>query len=85
MFKHFARCGVVTCEEAMPPTATLDEVLCIVATWDRPQLIRQFQEQKTRFPIDFTPDFYQTQPVERLRHIYVAMLVQHRRSVSMVA
>ena len=67
----------------MPPT-NIDELLCTVATWDREQLIRQFSKQESRFPLDFTPDFYQTQSVERLRHIFVAFLVQHRRQ-SMVA
>ncbi len=63
----------------MPPTATIDEVLTTVATWDRQTLIQQFQSQQTRFPIDFTPDFYQNQSVERLRHIYVAMFVQNQK------
>ncbi len=69
----------------MPPTATIDEVLTTVATWDRQMLIQQFQTQQTCFPIDFTPDFYQTQSVERLRHIYVAMFVQNRRNSSQMA
>ena len=68
----------------MPPT-NIDELLCTVATWDREQLIRQFTTHESRFPLDFTPDFYQTQSVERLRHIFVAVLVQNRRGTSMVA
>ena len=69
----------------MPPTASIEELLCTVATWDRDQLIHHFSAQQSRFPIDFTPDFYETQSVERLRHIFVAMFVQNRQSQSMSA
>ncbi len=68
----------------MPPT-NLDELLCTVATWDREQLIRQFTHHESRFPIDFTPDFYQTQSVERLRHIFVAVCIQNRQQQTKVA
>ena len=69
----------------MPPTASIEELLCTVATWDRDQLVTQFLTHESRFPIDFTPDFYQTQSVDRLRHIFVAMFVQNSRRTSMVA
>jgi len=69
----------------MPPTASIEELLCTVATWDREQLVTQFKSHGSRFPIDFTPDFYQNQPVDRLRHIFVAMFVQNRRPAYMVA
>jgi hypothetical protein len=31
------------------------------------------------FPIDFTDDFLQHTPVERLRHIFVALCLQNQR------
>jgi hypothetical protein len=73
---------VVIEETLMPPTSSIEELLCIVASWDRATLVDQFTRQPSRFPIDFTPEFYQTQPVDRLRHIYVAMCLQNQRSMS---
>ncbi len=69
----------------MPPTASMEELLCTVATWDRDQLIHHFTAQQSRFTVDFTPDFYQNTSVERLRHIFVALFVQNRREASMCA
>lgn len=64
----------------MPPTSSIDELLCVVACWDRAMLIQQFTAHNSRFPIDFTPEFYEQQPVDRLRHIFVAMCLQNQRS-----
>ena len=73
---------VVVEETLMPPTSSIDELLCVVASWDRDTLIDQFTRHPSRFPIDFTPDFYHSQPVARLRHIFVAMCLQNQRSMS---
>lgn len=64
----------------MPPTNSIDELLCVVASWDRATLIQQFTAHPSRFPIDFTKDFYESQPVDRLRHIFVAMCLQNQRA-----
>lgn len=64
----------------MAPTTPIDELLCVVASWDRATLIQQFTSYPARFPIDFTPEFYQNQPVDRLRHIFVAMCLQNQRA-----
>lgn len=66
----------------MPTCSTIDELLCVVATWDRDQLVQQFQAHESRFPVDFTPEFYHSQPVDRLRHIFVALYLQNRRPVN---
>ena len=66
----------------MPPTTSIDELLCVVASWDRATLIQQFTAHPSRFPIDFTEDFYHSQPVDRLRHIFVAMCLQNQRANS---
>ena len=57
----------------------VEELLCLVATLDRPALIRQFQSYPATFPIDFTRDFLDAAPLDRLRHIFVAMCLQSQR------
>lgn len=57
----------------------VEELICVVSVLDRTGLIRQFANFPSRFPIDFTPEFLTTQPVERLRHIFVALCLQSQR------
>lgn len=57
----------------------IEELICLVATLDRPSLVKQFRTFKANFPIDFTPEFLEQQPVERLRHILLAVCLQSQR------
>ena len=57
----------------------VEELLCLVAALDRPTLIRQFQSYRATFPVDFTRDFLETAPLDRLRHIFVALCLQCQR------
>jgi hypothetical protein len=57
----------------------VEELICLVAALDRPALVRQFRSYKARFPVDFTPDFLATAPLDRLRHIFVALCLQCQR------
>lgn len=57
----------------------VDELVTLVASMDREQLICQFQSYRGRFPVDFTPDFYQRTSLDRLRHIFLAMCLQNQR------
>lgn len=54
----------------------VEELICLVSAMDRPTLVRQFREFRGTFPVDFTDTFLQTTPVERLRHIFVALCLQ---------
>lgn len=63
----------------MLPSHQIEELLTLVCALDRPALVRQFQAYKATFPIDFTPEFLQSQPIERLQHIFVAMCLQCQR------
>jgi hypothetical protein len=51
----------------------VEELICVVSALDRAALIRQFQNYRATFPVDFTPDFLETASLDRLRHILVAM------------
>jgi hypothetical protein len=51
----------------------VEELIHLVCTMDRPTLTRQLTGFDARFPIDFTPEFMASQPIDRLRHIFVAL------------
>ncbi len=57
----------------------VDELICLVAAMDRPTLVRQLSQYRASFPIDFTPEFLETTPLDRLRHIFVALCLQCQR------
>ena len=56
----------------------VEELICLVAAMDRPALIRQVHAYRATFPIDFTDEFLSTVPVDRLRHIFVALCLQQQ-------
>ena len=57
----------------------VEELICIVSALDRSALEMQFLTYRANFPLDFTPDFLRGQPVERLRHIFLALCLQTQR------
>ena len=57
----------------------VEELICLVASLDRPALVRQFREFRASFPLDFTPEFLATTDLERLRHIFVAVCLQSQQ------
>ena len=54
----------------------VEELICLVSAMDRTELVRQFRNYRAPFRVDFTDSFLQNTPVERLRHIFVAMCLQ---------
>lgn len=58
----------------------VEELICMVSAMDREGLIQQFAKWEGRFPVDFTEEFLRTTPLERLRHIFVALCLQARQS-----
>lgn len=63
----------------MLPPEQVEQLVQLVCAMDREALVRQFQHYRAQFPIDFTPEFLRTQPVERLRHIFVALCLHCQR------
>lgn len=57
----------------------VEELICLVSALDRDALVRQFHNYQSKFPLDFTPDFLNQQPIDRLRHIFVALCLQCQR------
>jgi len=54
----------------------IEELVTLVSTMDRQTLEQQFRAYPARFPIDFTPEFFANTPLERLRHIFLALCLQ---------
>jgi len=57
----------------------VEELIILVSSLDKPALLRQFRDYPATFPVDFTPDFLDRQPLERLRHLFVAVCLQSRQ------
>ncbi|MGA2583487.1 MAG: hypothetical protein ABSG31_09450 [Tepidisphaeraceae bacterium] len=57
-------------------TNQVEELITVVSILDRTTLMRQFEEYPARFPVDFTREFLDRQPLDRLRHIFVAICLQ---------
>jgi hypothetical protein len=57
----------------------VEELMTLVSSLDKATLLRQFHEYPSSFPVDFTPDFLDRQPLERLRHLFVAVCLQSQR------
>jgi hypothetical protein len=63
----------------MLQTQQVEELMTLVSNLDKAALLRQFHEYPSSFPVDFTPDFLDRQPLERLRHLFVAVCLQSQR------
>jgi hypothetical protein len=57
----------------------IEELICVLSSWDRDMLVSQFQVFRSSFPVDFTATFLNDLPVEKLRHVFLAMCLQNQR------
>ena len=60
----------------------VEELICLVSSLNRQELLQQFRTYQASFPLDFTSDFLQSAPLERLKHIFVAVCLQSQRMPS---
>ena len=60
----------------------IEELIELVGSLDRPALLRQFEEYQAKFPLDFTREFLNSTPLERLKHIFIAVCLQSQRMPS---
>ena len=54
----------------------VEELICVVSAMDRAALASRFRAYRGNFPVDFTDEFLENTPVDRLRHIFVALCLQ---------
>jgi len=57
----------------------VEELIHLVTGLDRTDLIRQMRQHPATFPVDFTHEFLEAVPLERLKHIFVALCLQTQR------
>lgn len=57
----------------------VEQLICLVSSLDRTALKNQFLSYPSGFPLDFTDEFLSSQPLERLKHIFVALCLQNQR------
>lgn len=57
----------------------IEELISVVSALNRESLVEQFHSYQASFPLDFTREFLERQPVERLRHLFVALCLQQQR------
>lgn len=60
----------------------IEDLLCLVASLDRASLIQQYRTCPATFPLDFTDEFLRNTPLERLKHIFVAICLQSGKSTA---
>jgi hypothetical protein len=58
----------------------IEELVEMVSSMDRHAIVAQLQQAEARFPVDFTPEFLSSLDLDRLRHIYLALCIQCRRT-----
>ena len=63
----------------------VEELITLVFSLDREALVEQFVQYPARFPIDFTPQFLQQTPLERLQHIFIALCLQTQQMPALAA
>ena len=57
----------------------IDDLITLVSALDRDALLEQFHTYRANFPVDFTDDFLNDLPLDRMRHIFVAICLQTQR------
>ena len=69
----------------MLQTEQVEELISVVAGLDRQTIIEQFRSFQGSFPVDFTSEFLDREPIERLRHLLAALCLQQQRMPEMIA
>ncbi len=57
----------------------VEELIRLVSALDRDLLVTNIQTFRANFPVDFTPEFLNELPEDRLRHIFLALCLQTQR------
>ncbi len=58
----------------------VEQLITLASGMDRQTLKESFREFDGAFPLDFTDEFLDNQPLEHLQHIYVALCIQSNRT-----
>jgi hypothetical protein len=69
----------------MMEQSQVEELVGLAGTLDQEALVRQLTACRVSFPVDFTPEFLRSLPVDRLRHIFVAVHLHARQMPALAA
>ena len=56
----------------------VEELIDIISSWHPPTLIERILSFPASFPVDFTNEFLQSLPPEKLRHLFLALCLQQQ-------
>ncbi|HVT89115.1 MAG TPA: hypothetical protein VHD56_09705 [Tepidisphaeraceae bacterium] len=57
----------------------IEELIRIISTWRQNLLIERIQSFSATFPVDFTHEYLEQLPEDRLRHLFLALCLQQKR------
>lgn len=57
----------------------VEDLVTFVSSLDRDDVIHEFRRFPATFTVDFSDEFFRSQPLERLRHIFLALCLQQQR------
>jgi hypothetical protein len=63
----------------------IEELIGLVASLNRDTIVTQLRSFRASFPVDFTSDYLERQPLERLQHLFLAMCIQQKRMPEIAA
>jgi hypothetical protein len=63
----------------------IEELIHLIAGMGREAIVAQFSNYPASFPVDFTHDYLQRQPLERLQHLFLALCIEQKRMPEMAA
>jgi len=61
----------------MLPPQQVEELIALVSAMDREELTHRCMDFQGAFPVDFTSDFLDEMPIDRLRHIFIALCLHN--------
>ena len=62
----------------------VEDLICLISSLDRGALLDQFHRYRAAFPLDFTDTFLLSLPLDRLRHIFLAVCIQSQHIPTMI-
>ena len=69
----------------MLQTQQVEELIALVSAMDRRALVEQFEKYQATFPLDFTREFLESQSLDRLRHLFVALCLHTQKMPEIAA
>ena len=57
----------------------IEELIALVSGLDRDSLVHHLRTYRANFPVDFTVEYLNRLPTDKLRHIFVGMCLQTQR------